>query len=145
MAQSTAGVPAETRELHIGAARIPGYLGLQQVWVDSQGLITAIQPMDPADPAPSGWARIDLKGDWLSLGGVDLQINGALGLAFPDLGLADPSVLQKIGRFLWDQGVDGYLPTIVTTAVNKIHQALAVVAAFEPPRQRRSPRSWGCI
>ncbi|WP_448570678.1 N-acetylglucosamine-6-phosphate deacetylase [Trichothermofontia sp.] len=78
---------------------------------------------------------IDLQGDWLSLGGVDLQINGALGLAFPDLTEADGTALQEICRTLWQQGVDGFLPTIVTTRLDKIHRALAAIAHFmtQPP------------
>ncbi|UZQ55923.1 N-acetylglucosamine-6-phosphate deacetylase [Trichothermofontia sichuanensis B231] len=78
---------------------------------------------------------IDLQGDWVSLGGVDLQINGALGLAFPDLTMADGSLLQAICHTLWQQGVDGFLPTIVTTRVDKIHRALAAIADWmaKPP------------
>jgi len=37
---------------------------------------------------------IDVEGDWVSLGAVDLQINGALGLAFPDLRMKDTEKLQ---------------------------------------------------
>jgi len=42
--------------------------------------------------------------------GVDLQINGALGLAFTDVEMRHVASLQKICRFLWEQGVDGYQP-----------------------------------
>ncbi|HBE19667.1 MAG TPA: N-acetylglucosamine-6-phosphate deacetylase [Cyanobacteria bacterium UBA11149] len=73
---------------------------------------------------------LDVAGDWISLGGVDLQINGALGLAFPDLSVGDGAKLREICRFLWQEGVDGFLPTIVTTSVDKIQQSLSVIADF---------------
>ncbi|MCM1982275.1 N-acetylglucosamine-6-phosphate deacetylase, partial [Lyngbya confervoides BDU141951] len=76
--------------------------------------------------------RIDFQGDFVSLGGVDLQINGALGLAFPDLSEAHGAMLEKIGAFLWTQGIDAYAPTLVTTASSKVQTALAVLAAYRP-------------
>jgi N-acetylglucosamine-6-phosphate deacetylase len=118
-------------KLCIDRAQVPGYQGLQQIWIDQQDLIQAIYPSPSIDP-PSALASLDLEADWLSLGGVDLQINGALGLAFPDLTAADQPQLEAIGHFLWQQGVDGYLPTIVTTAVGKVHQALSVLRGFRP-------------
>jgi N-acetylglucosamine-6-phosphate deacetylase len=108
-------------------ARVPGYQGLQQVRVDAEGKISAIAPM--ADMAQNG-ANIDVTGDRLSLAGVDLQINGALGLAFPDLTLGDSQKLQQICQFLGNQGVDGFLPTLVTTSIEKFQQSLAVIADF---------------
>ncbi|MDX2228871.1 MAG: N-acetylglucosamine-6-phosphate deacetylase [Leptolyngbyaceae cyanobacterium bins.349] len=106
--------------------RLPGYSGLQRVIVQ-QGAIAAIQPQ-PATATPAS-DSIDLAGDWLSLGGVDLQINGALGLAFPDLSPATADKLTPINDFLWSQGVDGYLPTLVTTSIENIQRSLAVLAA----------------
>jgi N-acetylglucosamine-6-phosphate deacetylase len=107
---------------------------LQDLWIEAKR-ITAILPSDRSaiDPdAPP--IKLDLNGDYLSLGGMDLQINGALGLAFPDVKpdakLDSTAKLNTISRFLWDQGVDAYCPTIVTAAVNQIHTALAGFAAF---------------
>ena len=73
---------------------------------------------------------LDVDGDWISLGGIDLQINGALGLPFPDLSVGDGEKLREICQFLWKEGVDGFLPTIVTTSVDKIQQSLSVIADF---------------
>ncbi|MGF1601604.1 MAG: N-acetylglucosamine-6-phosphate deacetylase [Thermosynechococcaceae cyanobacterium] len=115
----------------IDRAQIPGYQGLQQVWIDPHDRIQAIHPFGSIEP-PAALDRLDLEQDWLSLGGVDLQINGALGLAFPDLTEANQDQLEAIGHLLWQQGVDGYLPTIVTTAMGKVHQALAVIRHFQP-------------
>jgi N-acetylglucosamine-6-phosphate deacetylase len=67
---------------------------------------------------------------------VDIQINGALGLAFPDVEMGDFDRLTEICDFLWNQGVDGFLPTIVTTSIENIHRSLAVFAEFmkqQPP------------
>lgn len=108
-------------------ARIVGYSGLQQVSIQD-GVIQTIQSMD-ALPLITDTQRIDLADDWLSLGGIDLQINGALGLAFPDLLPTDQLKLQEICRFLWQRGVDGFLPTLVTTSIEKFQTALSVLSA----------------
>lgn len=107
-------------------ARLVGHEGIQQVAIEA-GKITAIALQLYL---PAAIPTIDLKADWLSLGGVDLQINGGLGLAFPDLELKDLPKLKQICDFLWQQGVDGFLPTIVTTAVDKIQRSLATIAQF---------------
>lgn len=106
-------------------ARVVGDRDLQQIAI-AQGIIKAIAPqLDLSATTP-----IDLAGDWLSLGGIDLQINGALGLAFPDIEAKDLPKLGQICDFLWQQGVDGFLPTIVTTSVEKIQRSLSTIAQF---------------
>lgn len=65
-----------------------------------------------------------------SAGAVDLQINGALGSAFNELDAeADYDSLLRICRFLWGQGLDCFLPTLVTTSVERIQKALGVIQA----------------
>ncbi|MBD2529806.1 N-acetylglucosamine-6-phosphate deacetylase [Nostoc flagelliforme FACHB-838] len=120
-------IQATQNPVDIINARVPGYKDLQMLLVNQEGIIEQILPM--------GTVRIhgcvsllNVGGDWISLGGVDLQINGALGLAFPDLTAENAYILQKIRRFLWDAGVDGFLPTLVTTSVEKIQRSLAVIA-----------------
>ncbi|MDZ8031605.1 N-acetylglucosamine-6-phosphate deacetylase [Nostoc sp. DedSLP04] len=115
-------------------ARVTGYKDLQMLLVDQEGIIEQILPMDTVGKDICASA-IDVAGDWISLGGVDLQINGALGLAFPDLTAENAHVLQKITQFLWDVGVDGFLPTLVTTSVEKIQRSLAVIADIIPCKQ----------
>ncbi|MEM9136430.1 MAG: N-acetylglucosamine-6-phosphate deacetylase [Cyanobacteria bacterium P01_F01_bin.42] len=85
-------------------------------------------------PEPLPVETLDLADDFLSLGGVDLQINGALGFPFPDLqpGEAGSQQLTKIGEFLWAQGVDAYTPTVVTTSVQKFQNALRCLHQFRP-------------
>ncbi len=116
--------------LHIINARLPGYSDYQQLTIDEQGQIESIIPQQVNNSWQFSDRVLDLAGDWLSLGGVDLQINGALGLAFPDLEASDLPLLQKISQFLWDQGVDAYLPTIVTTSIKKIQRSLAIIDSF---------------
>ncbi len=121
-----------TSTLDIINARVPGYLGLQKIRVDEQGIIKTIEPMDSASPvgAIHELPTIDIAGDWVSLGGVDLQINGGLGLAFTDVTPPDKNRLEEICQFLWRQGVDAFSPTLVTTSVEKIQKALSVFADF---------------
>ena len=114
----------------ISNARLPGYKGLHQVEIDEQRLVKAIQPVDENSEKPTHKQIVDLNGDWLSLGGIDLQINGGLGLAFPDLDLKDLEKLEQICNFLWKQGINEFLPTIVTTSVEKIQRSLSVIAEF---------------
>jgi N-acetylglucosamine-6-phosphate deacetylase len=116
-----------TLNLDIINACVPGYQGLQQIRIDAQGLIQAIEPMGEAiHELP----LIDVVGDWVSLGGVDLQINGGLGLAFTDVETGHMPSLREICQFLWRQGIDAFLPTLVTTSVEKIQRSLAVFADF---------------
>ncbi|MBT9313385.1 N-acetylglucosamine-6-phosphate deacetylase [Leptothoe kymatousa] len=111
--------------------RLPQRLGLYCLEiVDHQ--LRSILPM--AKVAANAVQAIDLAGDWVSLGGVDLQINGALGLAFPDL--ATPEELGKAADFLWHQGVDAFAPTIVTADGAKIRRSLSVIQAYQAMGER---------
>jgi N-acetylglucosamine-6-phosphate deacetylase len=123
---------SEATYVDIINARIPGYKDLQMLLVSSEGIIEQILPMDQAVKRvmPMNLQVLDVAGDWISLGGVDLQINGALGLAFPDLTLDNSHLLEKVTQFLWHVGVDAFLPTVVTTSVEKIQRSLAVIADF---------------
>ncbi|MBD2099888.1 N-acetylglucosamine-6-phosphate deacetylase [Leptolyngbya sp. FACHB-261] len=100
-------------------AHLIGHSGLQKLQID-QGII---QSITPAEGSP------DYLG-WLSPGAVDLQINGALGLAFPDLNQANAHKLAEICEFLWQQGVDAFLPTLVTCSPTQTHSALAVISQW---------------
>ncbi|MBD2085682.1 N-acetylglucosamine-6-phosphate deacetylase [Trichocoleus sp. ST-U3] len=120
-----------TAPIVIRNARFRGYESLQQIWIH-QGRIEQILSMDTVFKMvpPEDLQVLDVEGDWVSLGGVDLQINGALGLAFPELNLENCDKLPEICKFLWHQGVDGFLPTIVTTSVENIQRSLAIFSNF---------------
>ena len=114
--------------MNIINVRLPGYQGLQEISV-TQGTIEKISPMrvfEKGMRSPDG--LLDVGGEWLSLGGVDLQINGALGLAFPEVNLENSHKIPEISKLLWEQGVDGFLPTIVTTSVENIQRSLSIFA-----------------
>jgi N-acetylglucosamine-6-phosphate deacetylase len=131
--------------MKITNAHIPGYTGLQEIAIRDQQIV-AIAPSIAID-----LPTVDVEGDWISLGGVDLQINGALGLAFPDVQMTDlvggacqnDNRLRQICDFLWAQGVDEFLPTIVTTSIKNIHRSLAVFAAYMAQQQPNTAQITG--
>ncbi|NEP20655.1 N-acetylglucosamine-6-phosphate deacetylase [Moorena sp. SIO3I6] len=128
--------------LDIINARVPSYQGLQNIHINDHGIIDAIAPnpetLPKLETLPNP-AILDVAGDWVSLGGVDLQINGGLGLAFTDVDFHHIPLLQDICQFLWHQGVDHFLPTLVTTSVEKIQRSLSVFAEFIPSQPYQTP------
>lgn len=125
--QSLIGTPVD-----IINARVLGRSDLQMISVNPHRIVQQILPMSKVlKPVPPIDLQVlDVAGDWISLGGVDLQINGALGLAFPDLSAENSHQLLNICQFLWDAGVDAFLPTLVTTSVDNIQRSLAVISDF---------------
>jgi N-acetylglucosamine-6-phosphate deacetylase len=105
---------------------------LQRLLVNNENIIEQILPMEMQNQlsVSPNTPVIDVAGDWISLGGVDLQINGCLGLAFPDLNTENAHMLPKICEYLYKCGVDGFLPTLVTTSVENIHRSLAVIDSY---------------
>ena len=93
--------------------------------LDSVGQIETIRPIaagDAGQPDTESW-----EGDWVSPRGIDLQINGGLGLAFPELTPADLPRLLQLLELLWQDGVEAIAPTLVTCGVAPLRQALAVL------------------
>jgi N-acetylglucosamine-6-phosphate deacetylase len=111
--------------------RVPGYVGLQDIGIDQTDQIAWIRPTRTGSDAP-GKSGQDVSGDWISFGGVDLQINGGLGFAFPDLAPGKEDPLEAIAAYLWTQGVDAFLPTLVTSHSIQVQQALACLQGFRP-------------
>jgi len=112
--------------------------GAEQRWrvgVDADGAIQELEPIAPGSAA----AGCDWGGDWLSPAGVDLQINGGLGLAFPELTPADLPRLGELLELLWRDGVEAICPTLVTCAVEPLRQALDVLE--QARRQGSAPPS----
>lgn len=95
-----------------------------RVTIDGDGRIAGLAPI----AAGSAAAGDDWGGDWLSPMGVDLQINGGLGLPFPELSAADLPKLEDLLAFLWQEGVEAIAPTLVTCGVAPLRQALEVLA-----------------
>ena len=109
--------------------------GLYQIAVENDR-VKAIAPMGTTQAASGS---LDVSGDWISLGAIDLQINGALGLAFPDLRPDCFEQLQAICELLWQQGVDGFCPTLVTTSLENFHGSLAAIRQFQTEVQSDQP------
>lgn len=105
---------------------------LQRLLLNNENTIEQISPMVMQNQLSTSenTQLIDVDGDWISLGGVDLQINGCLGLAFPDLSVENAHMLPKICEYLYNCGVDAFLPTLVTTSVENIHRSLAVIENY---------------
>ena len=94
-----------------------------RVGLDTHQQITVVEPLAPGSCA----AGENWQGDWLSPAGVDLQINGGLGLAFPELTPRDLPRLLDLLDLLWRDGVEAICPTLVTCGVADLRQALAVL------------------
>lgn len=116
-------------------AKVPGYQNLQQIFINSHGNIEQIIPQTE-EYFSTSFTTIDVQQDWVSLGGVDLQINGALGLPFPEVDETSVIKIQKICQYLWHQGIDAFLPTIVTTSIDNIQRSLQIFhnLASQPPQ-----------
>ena len=110
---------------------------LYQVELEA-AIISAIAPMEAVQEPDASKTVIDVAGDWISEGAVDLQINGALGLAFPDLRPAHFAQLQSICDLLWQQGVDGFCPTLVTTSLENFHGSLAAIRDFQSQQKKNN-------
>ena len=72
--------------------------------------------------------KIDATGQILVPGYIDLQLNGAFGHDFT----ANPSTIWKVGEQLPQHGVTSFLPTIITSPLETISAAQAVLAAGPP-------------
>ncbi|MDJ0660102.1 MAG: N-acetylglucosamine-6-phosphate deacetylase [Crocosphaera sp.] len=118
------------KDITIINAKLPGYQEQQKILIDGQGLIEDIRSMGVTHSTQKGEKIYDAQGDWISLGGVDLQINGGLGLAFPEIQEKDIPKLHQICEFLWQEGIDCFLPTLVTTSVENIQRSLSIFERF---------------
>lgn len=99
------------------------WIGGQAVLVQD-GVITGLVGVD-AIPAQA--TKIDLKGDVLAAGFIDIQVNGGGGALFND----DPSVetIAKIGAAHAAYGTTGFFPTLISDSLDKIKAAIAAVDA----------------
>ena len=121
---------SEHNKIIITNAQLNNYSQLQTLIIENN-LVISIHNSSQTETGD-----IDLQGDYLSQGGVDLQINGALGLAFPDLNFTDLDKLHDICAYLWETGIDIFLPTIVTTSIEKVQKSLAVIQQFQQEEKR---------
>ena len=120
----------------LSCVRLPNEPGQWRIGVDQDHRIQVVHPM----PAGSVARGESWGGDWLSPMGIDLQINGGLGLAFPELTPTDLPRLIELLELLWRDGVEAIAPTLVTCGIAELRQALAVLrdarAVHQPGRCR---------
>lgn len=126
------------KNLTIINAKLPNYREKQQIVINCAGIIEAIEPIKIEFNHQNNQDIFDVNGDYLSLGGIDLQINGGLGLAFPEIQEKDLDLLDKICDFLWQEGIDGFCPTIVTTSVKNIQRSLSTIDQFMSLQKQQS-------
>ena len=109
-------------------AKIPGYEKSQNIVINKKNIIEQLTSKKLEVATQD--TVIDVAGDIISLGGVDLQINGGLGLAFPELKFTDITKLKEICNYLWQQGIDAFVPTIVTTSIENVKRSLYTIQSF---------------
>lgn len=96
------------------------------VLVDA-GRIVAVDDAERLPPPPT--ARVlDLTGLLLAPGFLDLQCNGGFGDDFT----ADPTTIWRVAAQLPRTGVTAFLPTVITTPLERMAAAQAVLAAGAP-------------
>ncbi len=109
--------------------RIPSASGFsldQHLWridVDLNGKIVLIDPMSNGTITHGE----DWQGDWLSPRGVDLQINGGLGISFTELDYEKiPKIIDLLDQ-LWIDGVESIAPTLVTCSLSSLRRSMKVL------------------
>ncbi len=102
---------------------IPNQNEYWSVSIDSNHKIVSIKPFNQSiDSLSEDW-----KGDWLSPRGIDLQINGGLGLSFNDLDLKDLPRLTLLLEQLWKDGIEAIAPTLVTCSRESLRKSLDIL------------------
>ncbi len=91
----------------------------------SNGRIEDILPA--ADPRCRGGEQVDLGGALLLPGFIDIQVNGGGGVLFNDA----PSVetIRRIGRAHRRLGTTGFLPTLISTDLDVVSEAITATRA----------------
>ncbi len=93
------------------------------ILLDDQDIVISLNPLEEG----SAIAGDDWRGDWLSPMGIDLQMNGGLGLAFPELTFKNlPTLLDLLDR-LWFDGVEAICPTFISCGLPSLRLGLEVL------------------
>jgi N-acetylglucosamine-6-phosphate deacetylase len=100
------------------------------VLVDA-GRISGVGPAG-AVPRPAGARVIDAAGRTLAPGFIELQFNGAFGDDFTD----DPASIWRAAEKLPRYGATSFLPTIITSPLEKIAAGQAAVTGRQPDHFR---------
>jgi N-acetylglucosamine-6-phosphate deacetylase len=87
---------------------------------------------------PPNTQVVDVKGQNLVPGFIDLQINGAFGMDFT----SHPDTIWQVGNQLPQFGITSFLPTIVSSPLETVQKAQAILRNG-PPRGYRGARVIG--
>lgn len=101
-----------------GKVIINGQIRHEDIWVEDGKIVEAKVQADQ---------EIDLRGQYLAPGYIDLQINGGFGVDFTT-NLAD---VDKAAKELLKHGVTAFLPTIISSPKERYHEQIP----FFKPRQ----------
>ncbi len=99
----------------------------KELWwigLNEKNQIIDIQPMTEKEDEIKGE---DWQKDFLSPMGVDLQINGGIGLCFNKVTTQDLPKLLKLLEKLWLDGIESICPTLITCEVGQLREALAIL------------------
>jgi N-acetylglucosamine-6-phosphate deacetylase len=110
--------------LHVGNATIytPDHVIERGAVLVDKGLIVAAGPASEV-PCRDGAEEVNGRGLILVPGFIDLQVNGAFGDDFTD----DPAVIWRVAGRLPRYGVTSFLPTIITSPLDRIAAGRAIV------------------
>jgi N-acetylglucosamine-6-phosphate deacetylase len=108
-------------------ARVLGENGFQRnkaVLIQEERIVDLV---DESDPRVDAAHRIDLRGQLLLPGFIDVQVNGGGGALFND----EPSVdaIRQIGQAHRRFGTTGFLPTLISDDLHVLSRAIAAVKA----------------
>jgi len=91
------------------------------------GLIAQVFSFDQIPSGLSATESIDLAGNYLAPGFIDIHIHGSAGV---DVQATDEAGLAKLSEFLLREGVTGFFPTFVPASDREYSDALANIAAY---------------
>jgi N-acetylglucosamine-6-phosphate deacetylase len=91
------------------------------------GLIAQVFSFDQIPSGLSATESIDLAGNYLAPGLIDIHIHGSAGV---DVQATDEAGLAKLSEFLLSEGVTGFFPTFVPASDREYSDALANIAAY---------------
>ncbi|MFZ7135800.1 N-acetylglucosamine-6-phosphate deacetylase [Avibacterium avium] len=96
----------------------------QAVIVEDEKILSIV----PQENLPEGMQQIDLKGNNLTAGFIDLQLNGCGGVMFNgDTSVKTLEIMQQTNL---RSGTTSYLPTFITADDEGIKQAVAVMGEY---------------
>ena len=101
-------------------------------WVLVDGPRIAAVGQEGEAPAARGATEIDTVGLHVTPGFIELQVNGAFGHDFTN----DPGTIWTVGAGLPRYGVTAFLPTIITSPLDKVDAGRALMTGGAPAGYR---------